>query len=76
MIYLSAGTAIILGFIRVKLMPHALHKNTLPFINNGDYVEVPEISTVMSIGVIVVVLFVTRSRAFRCAPVTRAHGVD
>ena len=59
LIYLSAGLAIILGFIGVKLMLHALHKNTLPFINNGDYVDVPEISTVMSIGVIAVVLFIT-----------------
>jgi tellurite resistance protein TerC len=59
LIYLSAGLAIILGFIGVKLLLHALHKNTLPFINNGGYVDVPEISTVMSIGVIAVVLFVT-----------------
>lgn len=59
LIYLSAGLAIILGFIGVKLILHALHKNTLPFINGGNYVNVPEISTAMSISVIGVVLLVT-----------------
>ena len=59
LIYLSAGLSIILGFIGVKLILHALHKNTLPFINGGNYVNVPEISTAMSIGVIGVVLLIT-----------------
>ncbi len=59
LVYLSAGLAIILGFIGVKLLLHALHKNTLPFINGGNYVDVPEISTGMSISVIGVVLLVT-----------------
>ena len=59
LIYLSVGLSIILGFIGIKLMLHALHKNTLPFINNGNYVDVPEISTGMSIGVIAVVLLIT-----------------
>lgn len=59
LVYLSAGLAIILGFIGIKLMLHALHKNTLPFINNGDYVDVPEISTGLSIGVIGGVLLIT-----------------
>jgi tellurite resistance protein TerC len=56
LIYLSAGLAIILGFIGVKLILHALHKNALPFINNGNYVDVPAISTLMSISVIGAVL--------------------
>ena len=59
LVYLSAGLAIILGFIGVKLLLHALHKNTLPFINGGNYVDVPEISTAMSISVIGVVLLIT-----------------
>lgn len=59
LVYLSVGLSIILGFIGVKLILHALHKNTLPFINNGEYVDVPEISTGMSIGVIGVVLLIT-----------------
>ncbi len=59
LIYLSVGLSVILGFIGVKLILHALHKNTLPFINNGNYVNVPEISTGMSISVIGVVLLIT-----------------
>lgn len=59
LIYLSAGLAIILGFIGVKLILHALHQNALPFINGGEHVDVPEISTVTSISVIGAVLLVT-----------------
>jgi len=55
--YLHYGIAFILGFIGVKLMLHALHVNELPFINGGEPVEAaPEISTVMSLGVIVVAM--------------------
>jgi len=59
LVYLSAGLAIILGFIGVKLILHALHKNTLPVVNNGQYVDVPEISTGMSISVIAAILVIT-----------------
>lgn len=59
LVYLSIGLAIILGFIGIKLVLHALHTNTLSFINNGEHVDVPEISTVMSISVIAVVLLIT-----------------
>lgn len=59
LVYLSVGLSIILGFIGVKLILHALHTNTLSFINNGESVDVPEISTGMSIGVITVVLVIT-----------------
>jgi tellurite resistance protein TerC len=59
LVYLSVGLSIILGFIGLKLMLHALHKNTLPFINGGQYVDVPEISTALSISVIGVVLLIT-----------------
>jgi tellurite resistance protein TerC len=59
LIYLSAGLAIILGLIGVKLVLHALHQNTLPFINGGEHVDVPEISTVMSISVIGAVLLIS-----------------
>lgn len=59
LVYLSVGLSIILGFIGLKLMLHALHKNTLPFINGGQYVDVPEISTGLSISVIGVVLLIT-----------------
>ena len=59
LIYLSYGLATILGFIGVKLILHALHENTLPFINDGEHVNVLEISTGLSLSVILGVLVVT-----------------
>ncbi|AKK30650.1 TerC family protein [Mycobacterium sp. EPa45] len=59
LVYLSYGLSLILAFIGVKLVLHALHENTLPFINGGEHVAVPEISTGMSMGVIASVLLVT-----------------
>ncbi|MBX3309050.1 MAG: TerC family protein [Cryobacterium sp.] len=54
LVYLHYGIAFILGFIGVKLVFHALHKNELPFLNGGQPVEwVPEISTWLSLIVIV-----------------------
>jgi tellurite resistance protein TerC len=58
--YLSIGLSIILAWIGVKLVVHALHKNELPFINGGQHVEVvPEISTELSLAVIIITLVVT-----------------
>jgi tellurite resistance protein TerC len=59
LVYLSQGLAFILFFIGVKLVLHALHENELPFINGGDPVPVPEIPTLLSLGVIIVTLIVT-----------------
>ncbi|WP_205876247.1 TerC family protein [Mycobacterium camsae] len=59
LIYLSYGLAAILGLIGVKLILHALHENNVPFINGGEPVKVVEISTMMSLSVIVGVLVVT-----------------
>ncbi|MFF1384590.1 TerC family protein [Arthrobacter sp. NPDC058288] len=59
LIYLSYGLAAILGFIGVKLILHALHENNLPFINGGEHVTVVEISTGLSLTVIIGVLVVT-----------------
>ncbi|GGK41834.1 TerC family protein [Nocardia camponoti] len=58
LVYLSYGLAAILAFIGVKLVMHALHENTLPFINGGEHVTVPEISTPLSLGVIIGILVV------------------
>jgi tellurite resistance protein TerC len=53
--YLHYGIAFILAFIGVKLFFHAMHVNELPFINGGEHIDwAPEISTWMSLGVIVV----------------------
>ncbi|GAB3177742.1 TerC/Alx family metal homeostasis membrane protein [Nesterenkonia halophila] len=59
LIYLSYGLAIILGFIGVKLMLHALHENKLPFINDGESVHVAEVPTGLSLLVILAVLVIT-----------------
>ena len=53
LVFLKHGLAFILAFIGVKLVFHALHENELPFINGGHPVTaVPEISTFVSLGVI------------------------
>lgn len=58
--YLSVGLSIILAWIGVKLVFHALHENELPFINGGKALkEIPEISTELSLAVILITLAVT-----------------
>ena len=60
LVYLSLGLSFILAFIGVKLVLHALHENELPFVNGGEHVTaVPEISSLLSLGVIIVTLIVT-----------------
>ncbi|MGV0373446.1 TerC family protein [Corynebacterium pilbarense] len=59
LVYLPYGLAIILGFIGVKLLLHALHENNVPFINGGEGLNVPEVGTVASLLVIVGTLAVT-----------------
>jgi tellurite resistance protein TerC len=59
LVYLAYGLSIILAFIGVKLLLHALHENTLPFVNSGDHLSVPEIPTGVSLAVIGSVLATT-----------------
>ena len=59
LVYLAYGLAVILAFIGVKLILHALHENNVPFINDGQPVHVVEISTGLSLSVIIGVLVVT-----------------
>jgi tellurite resistance protein TerC len=59
LVYLSLGLSFILAFIGVKLVLHALHGNELAFINDGEHVNVYEISSLLSLAVIVVTLIVT-----------------
>ena len=65
LIYLKYGLAFILAFIGVKLILHALHENNLPFINGGEHVPVFEVSTELSLAVIVgtIILVVIASLA-------------
>src|SRR3954451_3729944 len=82
LIYLSYGLAAILGFIGVKLILHALHENNVPFINDGQPVPVIEISTGLSLSVILRVLVVTvvaslvssRGRAQNAVSAARRHA--
>ncbi|MFI6923029.1 TerC family protein [Nonomuraea spiralis] len=84
LIYLAYGLAVILAFIGVKLILHALHENNVPFINGGEPVNVTEISTGLSLSVIVVVLFVTvaaslaspRGRAQNAVSAVRRHAQE
>ena len=85
LVYLAYGLGVILGFIAIKLFLHALHENNLPFINGGEDVPVPEISTWVSLGFIVVVLVITvvaswiknkRDEHFGAVPPPRWSGDD
>jgi tellurite resistance protein TerC len=60
LVYLSYGLAFLLGFIGVKLVLHALHENSLPFVNGGHPVHgAPDIPIWMSLVVIAGTLCVT-----------------
>ena len=60
LVYLGFGLSLVLGFIGVKLIFHALEKNTLPFINGGQPIEgLPHISTLLSLCVIIGILAIT-----------------
>jgi tellurite resistance protein TerC len=60
LVYLSIGLAVVLGFIGVKLILEALHKNNLPFLNGGDPIKwAPEIPIWLSLSVIIVTLAIT-----------------
>ena len=59
LVYLAQGLGIILAFIGVKLVFHAMHVNELPFINGGEHIDwAPEISTATSLIVIIGTLVV------------------
>jgi tellurite resistance protein TerC len=66
LVHLAHGLAVILGFIGVKLVVHALHTNELPFVNGGRPVEVvPEVPTWLSLAVIAGTLAVTTATSLR-----------
>ncbi|HEY1841477.1 MAG TPA: TerC/Alx family metal homeostasis membrane protein [Mycobacterium sp.] len=73
LVYLSKGLAVILLFIGVKLILHALRENDLPFINGGKHVDVPEIPTLASLAVITTTLAVAAAASLY---VTRGSGND
>jgi tellurite resistance protein TerC len=60
LVYLHYGLAIILAFIGVKLVFHAMHMNEVPFVNGGEPVHwAPEIGIATSLIVIGATIVVT-----------------
>jgi tellurite resistance protein TerC len=60
LVYLSYGLAVLLGFIGVKLILHAMHENEVPFINGGEHIAwAPDIPILVSLGVIIGILAIT-----------------
>ncbi|MBD8702382.1 TerC family protein [Frigoribacterium sp. CFBP9039] len=59
LVYLAQGLAVILAFIGVKLLFHALHVNEVPFINGGEPIDwIPEIPIWFSLGFILLTIAV------------------
>lgn len=53
LVYLKHALSVILAFIGIKLVLHAMHVNELPFINGGQSISwAPEIPTFVSLAVI------------------------
>ncbi len=59
LVYLNLGLSVLLAFIGVKLILHALHENALPFVNGGQPLPVWEIPISVSLVAIVGILGVT-----------------
>jgi tellurite resistance protein TerC len=60
LVYLSYGLALLLLFIGLKLILHAMHENTLGFVNGGEPVSwAPDLPIWVSLLVIVAILGVT-----------------
>jgi tellurite resistance protein TerC len=73
LIYLSYGLAVVLAFIGGKLVLHAMHENNVPFVNDGEPIPVVEISTGLSLGVILGVLALTVAASL-LSPAGRAQN--
>jgi len=77
LVYLAQGLAVILAFIGVKLVLHALHVNELPFINAGQSVEwAPEIPiwfSLLFIGITIAVATVLSLRKTRSSARSAAN---
>lgn len=78
LVYLAQGLAVILAFIGVKLVFHALHVNELPFINGGEpLLWIPEISISFSLVFIAVTIAVATVASLittRSAPSPSHHS--
>jgi tellurite resistance protein TerC len=77
LVYLAQGLAVILAFIGVKLLIHALHKNELPFVNGGEPITViPEIPIWLSLLFIAGTIAVATVASLRKTRVDDRSAVD
>jgi tellurite resistance protein TerC len=84
LVYLSYGLAAILALIGVKLVLHAMHENNVPFINDGEPIHAAEISTGLSLILIVSILLITvvvslrspKGRAQTYVAAARRHATE
>jgi tellurite resistance protein TerC len=84
LVYLSYGLSAILALIGVKLVLHAMHENNLPFLNGGQSIHVFQISTGLSLAIIVGVLVITvvvsllsaKGRAQMATAAARRHALE
>ncbi|MCY7412126.1 MAG: TerC family protein [Salinibacterium sp.] len=66
LVYLAQGLAVILAFIGVKLVSHALKVNELPFINGGEPVKwIPDIPIWFSLSFIALTITVATVLSLR-----------
>jgi len=60
LVYLGIGLAVLLSFIGLKLILHAMHENELPFINGGQNItSAPDITIGQSLSAILTILTIT-----------------
>jgi TerC family integral membrane protein len=84
LVYLSYGLAAILALIGVKLILHAMHQNNVPFINDGEPIHTAEISTGLSLALIIGILLITvvasllspKGRAQTYVAAARRHATE
>ncbi|ANS77632.1 Integral membrane protein TerC [Serinicoccus hydrothermalis] len=75
LVYLGLGLAVLLAFIGVKLILHAMHENELSFINGGEHLGVPDVPIWLSLTAIVVILGVTALASLAKSRRDAARGI-
>ena len=77
LVYLSLGLSVLLAFIGAKLILHAMHENSLPFVNSGEHIGwAPDIPIWLSLIVIIGVLIVTTVASLARSPLARRRPAD
>ncbi len=77
LVYLSYGLAVLLGFIGVKLILHAMHENELSFVNGGSPIAwAPDIPILLSLGVIIGILALTTILSLMASRKMSAEEMD